>query len=79
MLSFGILGGSFFSLDFMSSWFQLLSKITPNAWGMDGFTTLALGGTLVDIWQPVLALIAMGALLFAAAVLILNRRGMMSR
>lgn len=79
MLSFGILGGSFFSLDFMSFWFQLLSKITPNAWGMDGFTTLALGGSLVDIWQPVLALIVMGALLFAVAVMILNRRGMMSK
>jgi ABC-2 type transport system permease protein len=79
MLSFGILGGSFFSLDFMASWFRLISKISPNAWGMDGFTTLALGGTLVDIWQPILALLVMGALLFAIAVVIFNRRGMMSK
>jgi ABC-2 type transport system permease protein len=79
MLSFGILGGSFFSLDFMASWFRLISKISPNAWGMDGFTTLALGGTLVDIWQPILALIVMGALLFAVAVVVFNRRGMMQK
>jgi ABC-2 type transport system permease protein len=79
MLSFGILGGSFFRLDIMASWFRILAKITPNAWGTDGFTTLALGGTLIDIWQPVLALLAMGALLFAIAVVIFNRRGMMSK
>ncbi len=79
MLTFGILGGSFFSLDFMVSWFQLIAKMSPNAWGMDGFTTLALGGTLVDIWQPILALIVMGALLFTLAVVIFNRRGMMSK
>jgi ABC-type multidrug transport system permease subunit len=79
MLTFGVLGGSFFNLDIMASWFRLVAKISPNAWGMDGFTTLALGGTLVDIWQPVLALIVMGALLFAVAVVVFNRRGMLSR
>ena len=30
----------------MPAWFQALSHITPNAWGLDGFTTLALGGSL---------------------------------
>jgi ABC-2 type transport system permease protein len=79
MLTFGVLGGSFFSLDSMAPWFRLIAKISPNAWGMDGFTTLALGGTLVDIWQPVLALIVMGALLFVAAVVIFNRRGIMTK
>jgi hypothetical protein len=33
----------------------------------------------VDIWQPILALLVMGALLFAIAVVIFNRRGMMSK
>jgi ABC-2 type transport system permease protein len=79
MLTFGILGGSFFSLDAMSTWFRIISKITPNAWGMDGFTTLARGGTLVDILTPALALLAMGVLLFAVAVLLFNRRGIMKR
>ena len=75
MLTFGILGGSFVSLDYMPAWFVTISKITPNAWGIDGFTTLALGGRLGDILWPVLALLAMGAVLFTIAVLIFSRRG----
>ena len=67
MLIFGILGGSLHQPGIMPEWFQLLSKITPNAWGLDGFTTLALGGGLADILEPVLALLVMGAVLFAAS------------
>ena len=76
MLTFGLLGGSFFSLDYMPAWIRLISKITPNAWGLDGFTTLALGGRLADALTPVLALLAMGAILFSVAVIIFSRRGM---
>jgi len=75
MLIFGIMGGSFFSLDNLPGWFRAVSKITPNAWGMDGFTTLALGNGLPQIAVPVLALCAMGAVLFGIAVLLLQRRG----
>lgn len=74
-LTFGMLGGTFINMDNMPAWFRALSKVTPNAWGMDGFVTLALGGRLADIRTPVAALLAMGALLFSIAVLILNRRG----
>jgi ABC-2 type transport system permease protein len=76
MLTFGILGGSFISLDMMPRWFAMVSKITPNAWGLDAFTILAGGGRLADILGPLLALFAMGAVLFTTAVLIYNRRGM---
>ncbi len=75
MLIFGLLGGSFISLDNMPAWFRVFSKITPNTWGLDGFTTLALGGALPDILTPILALLAMGAILFLAAVLLFNRNG----
>jgi ABC-2 type transport system permease protein len=75
MLIFGILGGSFISLDNMPAWFRLASKITPNAWGLDGFTTLGMGGGLADIAAPVLGLLVMGAVLFTIAVLVFNRRG----
>jgi ABC-2 type transport system permease protein len=75
MLTFGILGGSFISLDNMPGWFRIVSKITPNSWGIDGFTTLAMGGQLADILGPVAALLVMGAVLFSIAVLIFNRRG----
>ncbi len=74
-LTFGILGGTFINMSSLPGWFQLLSKITPNAWGLDGFTTLALGGRLADIAGPVLAMLAMGAVLFTAAVILLSRRG----
>jgi ABC-2 type transport system permease protein len=74
MLTFGLLGGSFISLDNMPAWFRLISKITPNAWGLDGFTTLALGGRLPDTLTPILALLAMGAILFILAVVLFGRR-----
>ena len=56
-----------------------MTKITPNAWGMDGFTTLALGGGLHDILIPILALLAMGLLLFAIAVILFSQRGLAER
>jgi ABC-2 type transport system permease protein len=79
MLTFGILGGTFINIDAMPVWFRYISKITPNAWGLDGFTTLALGGGLHDIQTPILALLAMGLILFAIAVILFNRRGLTER
>jgi ABC-2 type transport system permease protein len=76
MLIFGILGGSFISLEQLPPLVQTLSKITPNAWGVDGFTTLALGGGLHDILTSILALLIMGLLLFAIAVVLFRRRGL---
>ncbi len=60
MLTFGLLGGSFFSVESMPGWFRTIGKITPNAWGLDGFTTLALGGTLPNLMEPITALLIMG-------------------
>jgi ABC-2 type transport system permease protein len=79
MLTFGILGGTFINMDAMPVWFRYITKITPNAWGIDGFTTLALGGGLHDILIPILALLAMGLILFAIAVILFNRRGLTER
>jgi ABC-2 type transport system permease protein len=79
MLIFGILGGSFISLDQLPAYVRTLSKITPNAWGLDGFTTLALGGTLPNLMQPITALLIMGAVLFGIAVMLFNRRGMVQK
>jgi ABC-2 type transport system permease protein len=79
MLTFGILGGTFISTDNMPAWFRMITKITPNAWGVDGFTTLALGGGLKDILTPILALLVMGSALFVVAVLLINRRGLAER
>jgi ABC-2 type transport system permease protein len=79
MLIFGILGGSFISLEQMPPLVQMLSKITPNAWGLDGFTTLALGGTLSSLVEPITALLLMGSLLFGVAVVLFSRNGIMQR
>jgi ABC-2 type transport system permease protein len=76
MLTFGILGGTFINMDNMPAWFRFVTKITPNAWGVDGFTTLALGGGLHDILTSILALLCMGLILFAVAVILFSRRGL---
>ena len=79
MLIFGILGGSFVDLEQMPSLVRTVSKITPNAWGLDGFTTLALGGTLPNLAEPITALLIMGAVLFGIAVVLFNRNGIMQK
>ena len=79
MLIFGILGGSFINLDQMPAYVQTLSKITPNAWGLEGFSTLARGGTLSNLIQPIIALLIMGTVLFGIAVLLFNRSGIMQK
>ncbi|HLF74807.1 MAG TPA: ABC transporter permease [Anaerolineales bacterium] len=79
MLIFGILGGSFINLEQMPPLVRTLSKITPNAWGLDGFTTLALGGTLRNLVEPISALLSMGAVLFGIAVVMFNRNGIVQK
>ncbi len=79
MLTFGILGGSFISLSNLPGWVQVISRITPNAWGLEAFTTLALGGRLADIAVPIGALLAMAVVLFGAAAALFNRQGLVQR
>ena len=71
---FGALGGSFISLEQMPLPVQMVSKITPNAWALDGFTTLGLGGTLIDLVQPIMALLVMGTVLFAVSVVLFGKK-----
>jgi linearmycin/streptolysin S transport system permease protein len=79
MLIFGIMGGSFINLDQLSPAIRAFSKITPNAWGLDGFTTLALGGTLRNLSEPITALLIMGTVLFGIAVVLFNRNGLVQK
>ena len=79
MLIFSILGGSFISLENFPPFVQTISKITPIAWGLDGFTTLALGGTLSNLVEPVTALLVMGAVLFGISVVLFNRNGLVQQ
>lgn len=79
MLIFGVLGGSFVSLEQMGPAIQAFSMITPNAWGLTGFSILAGGGSLAEIGAPIAALLGMGALLFAIAGFIISRQGFVRR
>ena len=79
MLIFAMLGGSFVSLDNMPAIVQTLGKITPNAWAMDGFTTLALGGTLSALSTPLLALLTMGILLFLVSALLFGKKNLVQK
>jgi len=79
MLIFSILGGSFISLENFPPFIQTISKITPIAWGLDGFTTLALGGTLSNLVEPITALLIMGAVLFGISVVLFNRNGLVQQ
>lgn len=79
MLIFGILGGSFISLEQMPPAVQMVSKITPNAWALDGFTTLALGGTLSHLSTPITALLTMGGILFVISVLIFGKNNLVQK
>ncbi len=76
MLIFGLLGGSFISLEMMPAPVQLFSRITPNSWALDGFTTLALGGALPQLTEPIIALLIMGSVLFVGAVLIFGKKNL---
>lgn len=75
MLIFGVLGGSFINVSLMPDWVQWFSRISPNRWGLDGFTTLAMGGNLTNITTPVIALLIMAAVLFLVSVMLFNHRG----
>lgn len=75
MLIFGILGGSFFEISQLPAWYRLVSRITPNAWGIDGFSILAAGGGMLDILPDIFGLLVMGAILFAFSLWLFARRG----
>jgi len=75
MLIFGVLGGSFINTNILPNWVQMISRISPNRWGLDGFTTLAMGGNLSNILNPIFALLIMAAVLFLISVVLFNRRG----
>jgi ABC-2 type transport system permease protein len=74
MLTFGILGGTFIQTSIMPGWFQWLSRITPNSWGLDGFTILGLGGSLADLSKHLLGLAVLGVVLFVVSILLFSRR-----
>jgi ABC-2 type transport system permease protein len=74
MLLFGVLGGSFMPVDRFPALMRSASRLTPNAWALDGFGLLASGGGFSDLVPILAALLAMAAVLFAVAAIIARRR-----
>jgi len=72
-LLFGLLGGSFLPIAAMPTWLQTVAKVSPNAWGSQGFSILAAGGTFGDLTTVLLALFIMGTLLLGAASVFFRR------
>ncbi|RIK32617.1 MAG: hypothetical protein DCC56_02050 [Anaerolineae bacterium] len=79
MLIFAMLGGSLIPLDNLPAITQALGRITPNAWAMDGFLTLALGGTLTLLSPPILALLTMGILLFLISTVLFGKKNLIQK
>lgn len=72
-LLFGMLGGGFLPMTFMPEWLKTAARISPNAWGSQGFTILAAGGGLGDLKIVLLALFVMGSLLLGLASVFFRR------
>jgi ABC-2 type transport system permease protein len=68
-VTLGLLGGTFFPLSQAPSAIQGLSSFTPHSWLMRGFGELSGGaGTVGDILPAIGALLAMGAVTGAVAL-----------
>jgi ABC-2 type transport system permease protein len=72
-LTFGVLGGNFVQTSGMPNWFTLLSKITPNAWGLQGFVALGYGDKLPQLAGTLAGLLGMAAVLFLLSIVLLRK------
>lgn len=79
MLIFAVISGSFFQIANMPPFMQRLSQITPNAWALNGFETLALGGTLAALTTPIAALLTMGLILFLISAAFFGKKNLMQK
>ena len=73
-LIFGMMSGNFVPRIAMPAWLRSVSLVTPNAWGLEGFSSLTSGGGLAEVVAPALALLAMAIVLFAAATVAFRRQ-----
>lgn len=71
MLLFGLLSGMFVSVGSGIAYY--ISRITPNAWALDGFVELSTG-IAPDVLPNILALLAMGIALFAISITAFRRQ-----
>jgi ABC-2 type transport system permease protein len=73
-LVFAGLAGNFVPRQNYPEFLQKISLVTPNAWALEGFQALGLGGGLPEVLPMIAALTIMGAVLFAIATVLFRRQ-----
>lgn len=71
MLIFGVVSGTFVQLE--GTLIDLVGRMTPNKWALDGFVVLGEGGGVGDIGGNIVALLLMAVLLFGVSVVSFGR------
>ncbi len=73
-LVFAIGAGNFFARPNLPDWLQLVSFISPNAWGLEAFTSLTAGAGVSDLLPYLAGMWIMAAILFGLATLAFRRQ-----
>ncbi|PKO16904.1 MAG: hypothetical protein CVU39_06710 [Chloroflexi bacterium HGW-Chloroflexi-10] len=73
-LIFAASAGNFLPRGALPQWLQTASLISPNGWGLDGYTNLAAGSSITVILPAVGALFMMAAILFFIASRLFRRQ-----
>jgi ABC-2 type transport system permease protein len=73
-LVFAAASGNFVARENLPEWLRNASYISPNAWGLEGYSSLASGGTLHEITFHIAALLVMAFILFWVASLAFRRQ-----
>ncbi len=63
----------------LPEWVRKVGMITPNSWANEGFRILSMGGQLSAIKTNLIALLVMGALLYALGTILISRRGLVRK
>jgi len=73
-LVFGIGSGNFMPRMLLPEWLKTASLVTPNFWGLEGFTSLLDGAGWQAVLQPAAVLFGMGVVLFVVALFAFRRQ-----
>lgn len=73
-LVFAASAGNFVARQDLPEWLRNASLISPNAWGLEGYSILASGGTLSDLSTHLAALLLMAVVLFGVSSLAFRRQ-----
>ncbi|MAT44880.1 MAG: hypothetical protein CL609_21320 [Anaerolineaceae bacterium] len=73
-LTFAAAAGNFLPRGALPEWLQNASLITPNGWGLEGYTNLSLGNGFESVLPAIIALFIMALVLFLISSLIFRRQ-----